>query len=74
MAEDSSQTHTLVPKFVFGLTPGLADNCLFLNDEKIIYHATGVLVVHDTSNNSQKFVHLNEPQKTVTTMSLNNGK
>jgi len=74
MAEDWYETQYLVPKFFFGLTTGMADNCLFLNDDKIVYHASGVIVIHDISNNSQKFVPLNEPEKMITTMDLSNGK
>lgn len=74
MQEDSSEIHSLEPKYFFGLTTGLSNNCLFLNDEKLVYHASGVIVIHDYSNNSQKFVYLNEPQKVITTMDINNNK
>lgn len=74
MKEDSSEIHSLEPKYFFGLTTGLSNNCLFINDDKLVYHASGVIVIHDYSNNSQKFVNLNEPQKVITTMDINNNK
>jgi len=74
MKEESSEIHSVEPKYFFGLTTGLSNNCLFLNDEKLVYHASGVIVIHDYSNNSQKFVYLNEPQKVITTMDINNNK
>lgn len=72
--EKESEIYSLEPKFVFGLTPGLSNNCFFLNDYNIIYHAAGVLVIHDISVNSQHFIYLKEPQKIITTMELNNTK
>jgi len=74
MKGDSSEIHSLEPKYFFGLTTGLSNNCLFLNDEKLVYHASGVIVLHDYSNNSQKFIYLNEPQKVITTMDINNNR
>lgn len=72
--EDLSDVYSLDPKFVFGLNPGLSNNCFFLNDDNIIYHAAGVLVIHNILYNTQKFVYLREPQKIITTMELNNAK
>jgi len=74
MKEESSEIHSLEPKYFFGLTIGLSNNCLFISDEKLVYHASGVIVIHDYSNNSQKFVYLNEPQRVITTMDINNNK
>jgi len=65
---------TLEPKFIFGFATGSSKNCVFLNDKKIIYHASGVLVVHDLTNNSQQIIRMNDPQKIVTLMELNNNK
>lgn len=70
MAGDSSEPHSLVPKYVYGLTVGLTDNCMFVNEEKIIYPASGVIVVHDTLNDSQEFVNLKKPQGRITAMDL----
>lgn len=62
----------LEPKFFFGLNAGLSNSCFFVNDDLIVYRAAGVIVIHDTTNNSQKFVYLNDAQKTITTMDINN--
>ena len=49
---------TLKPKFFFGLTTQVNGNCLFLNENEIIYPAAGVLVIHDISNHKQNYIHL----------------
>lgn len=70
----SDEIHSLEPKFILGLTAGSSKNCFFLNDKKILYHVSGVIVVHDLSNNSQEILQMNEPQKIITAMELNNSK
>lgn len=61
---------TLKPKFFFGLTTQINDNCLFINEDEIIYPASGVLVIYDTSRHQQKYIHLAEPQKIITAIGL----
>lgn len=61
---------TLKPKFFFGLTTQVNGNCIFLNENEIIYPASGVLVIYDTVNHRQKYIHLAEPQKIITAMAL----
>lgn len=72
--EEISQIHSLKPKFIFGLNIGLSNNCFFINDKQIVYLSAGVIVVHDIQDNTQKFVHLDEPERTITTMKLSNSK
>ncbi|VVC42397.1 WD40/YVTN repeat-like-containing domain,WD40-repeat-containing domain [Cinara cedri] len=73
-ADVSSGVRSLEPQYYFGLTVGSGNNCFFLNDEKIVYRAAGVIVVHDLLNHSQQYVYLTDSQKTITTMDLNHGK
>lgn len=61
---------TLSPKFFFGLTTQVNGNCLFLNENEIVYPASGVLVIHNTAHHKQKYIHLAEPQKVITAMAL----
>jgi len=61
---------TLKPKFFFGLTTQVNGNCLFLNENEIVYPASGVLVVYNTAHHKQKYIHLAEPQKVITAMAL----
>jgi len=70
----SDEIRSLEPKFILGSTAGSSNNCFFLDNKKIVYHVSGVIVVHDLSNNSQKILCMNEPQKTITTMEFNNSK
>lgn len=74
MEKSSDIIYSLEPKFLFGMTQGLSNNCFFLNDNNIIYNAAGVLVIHNISSNIQKFLYLKDPQKIITTMELNNAK
>eukprot|EP00102_Acyrthosiphon_pisum_P002329 XP_001943650.2 PREDICTED: cilia- and flagella-associated protein 57-like [Acyrthosiphon pisum] len=61
---------TLSPKFFFGLTTQVNGNCLFLNENEIVYPASGVLVIYNTAHHKQKYIHLAEPQKVITAMAL----
>lgn len=61
---------TLEPKFLFGLTTLVNGNCLFLNENEIIYPAAGVLIIYDISRHKQKYIRLAEPQKVITAMAL----
>lgn len=61
---------TLKPKFFFGLTTQVNGNCLFLNENEIIYPASGVLIIYDFVHHRQKYIHLSEPQKVITAMAL----
>lgn len=63
----------LQPKFMLGLTTGVAGNCLFLTDDVIVYPVSGVIVVYDTKNHSQVLMRFTEqPAKTtITAMDLN---
>lgn len=74
MADNPTSMHLLEPKFLFGMASGMAGSCLFVDDDRIMYNAAGVLIVHNIATNSQHFVHLKEPQKRVTTIALNNEK
>lgn len=70
----SSEDHTLEPNFIFGLTTTLSNSCLFMSDEKIVYHAAGVLVIHDTVNKSQEYLYPNDRLKVITAMDINKGR
>ncbi|VVC30821.1 WD40/YVTN repeat-like-containing domain,WD40-repeat-containing domain [Cinara cedri] len=63
----------LQPKFMVGLTTGVEGNCLFLSDDVVVYPVSGVIVIYDTKNRSQKFIQFTEqPAKTtITAMDLN---
>lgn len=61
---------TLKPKFFFGLTTQVNGNCLFINENEIIYPASGVLVIYNIIHHKQKYIHLTEPQKVITAMAL----
>lgn len=74
MTDSPGFVHVLEPKFLFGMTAGMAGSCLFVDDDRIMYNAAGVLIVHNIATNTQHFVHLKEPQRRVTTIALNNGK
>lgn len=69
------QISSIEPMHFFGLTTSVSSNsCLFLTDEKIVYHASGLIIIQNTVDHSQKFMYLNEPLKVITTMELNAGK
>lgn len=72
--DDMSQIHSLKPQFIFGLNIGSSYNCFFINDKQIVYLAAGVIVIHDIQDNIQKFVSMDEPEKTITTMAISNNK
>lgn len=61
----------LRPKFVYGLTTGVAGNCLYLNDHTIVYPVSGVIVVYDMDTHSQKLIKLEDPRRIITAMDLN---
>ncbi|XP_050529265.1 cilia- and flagella-associated protein 57-like [Daktulosphaira vitifoliae] len=65
-----SQVPTLKPKFFFGLTTGVTGNCMFINKNEIVYPAAGLIIAHNFTQNSQRFLHLSEPQNTITAMDI----
>ncbi|XP_050424212.1 cilia- and flagella-associated protein 57-like [Adelges cooleyi] len=65
---------SLEPKFIFGLTTGLKGNCVFLNDDEILYPVSGVLVIHNITSHTQRYIHLIDSQKTITAMTLSFSK
>lgn len=74
MAQDVKNSLDVEPKFIFGLTNNVSGNCLFLNDNEIVYPASGLIVVYNVTNHSQKFIKLLDPRRIVTAMDLNTTK
>lgn len=61
----------LHPKFLFGLTTNVTDNCLYWNDNVIVYPASGNIVIYDLKNSSQRFIKLPEYGCVITAMDIN---
>lgn len=72
--KESREVQALEPQYIFGLTVGSGNNCFFLNNDKIVYRASGVLVIHDIPGHSQRYVYLADSKKTITTMDLSHNK
>lgn len=60
----------LKPKHLFGLTTNVTDNCLYWNDNVIVYPASGNIVIYNLKTCSQKFIKLMESRSVVTAMDI----
>jgi hypothetical protein len=55
---------TLEPYFVYGIKSDTRQNILFESEERIIYPAGGVLVVHSLDDErQQRYIHLRNKQR-----------
>lgn len=74
MPDTPAPSLDLAPKFMFGLTTGVSGNCLFWNDNVIVYPVACVIVIHDIKKHTQKYIKFGGTRKIITAMDLNSIK
>ncbi|XP_067002116.2 cilia- and flagella-associated protein 57 [Anabrus simplex] len=62
---------SLHPHIFYGLKTGIRGNALYLTEHDILYPAGGVLVVHNFTHKTQKYINLPDRKKVVNILLLN---
>ena len=61
---------TLSHNHIFGLKPDVTDAVWFLDESKLLYPAGHNVVIYDTENKSQKFIHRLDNTAAITAITV----